>query len=167
MSVMAATGEPTISTVAMSTWQRSPCRGASGTNLGWLRRLKQPSLRRRGARGIDVPATVIGVPIQGKLWPKHATTGVVLGLGRARGPTRLECDELVRLCAQAAPRLFRQRRPLMGPQRRQARSAPSRLGSYRRPSEQVRACLLPSQCRRGEDHLAVAQAGLTSGGYAG
>src|ERR1700745_1785601 len=42
-----------------------------------------------------------------------------------------------------------------------------RLGSYRRPSEQIRACLLPSQCRRGEDHLAVAQAGLTSGvGYA-
>src|ERR1700747_3626107 len=54
-------------------------------------------------------------------------------------------------------------RPLMGPRRRQARSAPSRLGSYRRPSEQVRACLLPSQCRRGEDHLAVAPAGLTSG----
>src|SRR5246500_2771676 len=32
----------------MSTWRRSPCRGASGTDLGRLRRLKRPSLRRRG-----------------------------------------------------------------------------------------------------------------------
>jgi hypothetical protein len=35
-------------------------------------------------------------------------------LGRARRLTRMGHDGLIRFCAQAAPRLFRQRRPPMG-----------------------------------------------------
>src|SRR6266478_291968 len=80
-------------------------------------------------------------------------------LGRARCPTRMGRDGLIWLCAQAAARLFRQRRPVMGHQRRQAAGTASDLGSDRRPREQIPACLLPSQCRCGEDQVTVDQIG--------
>src|ERR1700746_940757 len=43
----------------MSTWRRLPCRGASGTDVGRLRRLKRPSLRRRGGPRHRCPSQVL------------------------------------------------------------------------------------------------------------
>ena len=66
--------------------------------------------------------------------------------GRARFPTRLGCDGFVRLCPEASPRLFRQRRSFVGHQRREARRTTPRLGSDRPAGEQIAAHLLPQEC---------------------
>src|SRR3984893_8748811 len=58
-------------------------------------------------------------------------------LGRARRPTRTGRDGLARLCAQPTPRLFRQRRPLMGAERWQIGRTTPRLGSNRRSPPKI------------------------------
>jgi hypothetical protein len=79
-------------------------------------------------------------------------------LGRARRPTRMGRNGLVRLCTQAPPGLFRQRRPPMGHEWRKARRATPRLGSNRRPCPGKTAHLLSPQCRPSQNRFALGQA---------
>jgi hypothetical protein len=74
-------------------------------------------------------------------------------------PTTLGRDGFVRLCAQAAPRLFRQSRSDMGHERRQARRTAPRLGSRCRCG---RLCSCGAACpsSRGPGRILVFGRGL-------
>jgi hypothetical protein len=71
-------------------------------------------------------------------------------LRRARLPTRVGCDGFVRLCAEAAARLFRQRRSFVGHQRREPRRTAPRLG-HRTPRERHEHVSLAHKIAAGVD----------------
>jgi|ERR1700758_3582524 hypothetical protein len=69
----------------MSTWRRSPCRGASGTDLGRLRRLKRPSLRRRGGPRHRCPSHRHRCTDPGKTLAYTQPRGVVAAIDDPQG----------------------------------------------------------------------------------